>query len=114
MSKELLHTPEGVRDVYGKECARKLTIENKINNIFNLYGFHNVQTPTFEFFDIFNKERGSVPSKNLYKFFDNVLLTPVNILLNIKLFNSRLLLEINSVKSLSWNLNGLSFGETGG
>lgn len=50
MSKELLHTPEGVRDVYGKECARKLTIENKINNIFNLYGFHNVQTPTFEFF----------------------------------------------------------------
>ena len=42
MSKELLHTPEGVRDVYGKECARKLTIENKINNIFNLYGFHNV------------------------------------------------------------------------
>ena len=33
MSKELLHTPEGVRDVYGKECARKLTIENKINNI---------------------------------------------------------------------------------
>ena len=70
MSKELLHTPEGVRDVYGKECARKLTIENKINNIFNLYGFHNVQTPTFEFFDIFNKERGSVPSKNLYKFFD--------------------------------------------
>ena len=55
MSKELLHTPEGVRDVYGKECARKLTIENKINNIFNLYGFHNVQTPTFEFFDIFNK-----------------------------------------------------------
>ena len=52
MSKELLHTPEGVRDVYGKECARKLTIENKINNIFNLYGFHNVQTPTFEFFDI--------------------------------------------------------------
>ena len=33
MSKELLHTPEGVRDVYGKECARKLTIENKINKI---------------------------------------------------------------------------------
>lgn len=70
MSKELLHTPEGVRDVYGKECAIKMTIENKINNVFNLYGYHNIQMPTFEFFDIFNKERGSVPSKNLYKFFD--------------------------------------------
>ena len=25
MSKALLHTPVGVRDVYGKECAVKLT-----------------------------------------------------------------------------------------
>ena len=70
MSKVLLHTPVGVRDVYGKECAVKLTIENNINKVFNLYGYHNMQTPTFEFFDIFSKERGSVASKNLYKFFD--------------------------------------------
>lgn len=70
MSKVLLHTPVGVRDVYGKECAVKLTIENNINKVFNLYGYHNIQTPTFEFFDIFSKERGSVASKNLYKFFD--------------------------------------------
>ena len=70
MEKVLLHTPEGVRDVYGKECAVKLTIENSINKVFNIYGYHNIQTPTFEFFDIFSKERGSVASKNLYKFFD--------------------------------------------
>ena len=36
MSKALLHTPVGVRDVYGKECAVKLTIENNINKVFNL------------------------------------------------------------------------------
>ena len=53
MEKVLLHTPEGVRDVYGKECAVKLTIENSINKVFNIYGYHNIQTPTFEFFDIF-------------------------------------------------------------
>ena len=35
MEKVLLHTPEGVRDVYGKECAVKLTIENSINKVFN-------------------------------------------------------------------------------
>ena len=52
MEKVLLHTPEGVRDVYGKECAVKLTIENSINKVFNIYGYHNIQTPTFEFFDI--------------------------------------------------------------
>lgn len=49
MEKVLLHTPEGVRDVYGKECAVKLTIENSINKVFNIYGYHNIQTPTFEF-----------------------------------------------------------------
>lgn len=70
MAKVLLHTPEGVRDVYGKECAKKLALENNINEVFGLYGYHNIQTPTFEFFDIFSKERGSVPSKDLYKFFD--------------------------------------------
>ena len=31
MSKRLLHTPEGVRDIYGKEYAKKLYIENKNN-----------------------------------------------------------------------------------
>ncbi len=35
MSKVLLHTPVGVRDIYGKECAVKLTIENNINKVFN-------------------------------------------------------------------------------
>ena len=70
MEEVLLHTPVGVRDIYGRECAVKMTIENKINRIFNLSGYHNIQTPTFEYFDIFSKERGSVVSKNLYKFFD--------------------------------------------
>ena len=34
------------------------------------YGYHPIQTPTFEFFDIFGKEIGTTPSKELYKFFD--------------------------------------------
>ena len=55
MEKVLLHTPEGVRDVYGKECAVKLTIENSINKVFNIYGYHNIQTPTFEFFDMLQR-----------------------------------------------------------
>ena len=38
--------------------------------MFGLYGFQSIQTPTFEYFDIFNAERGSVASKEMYKFFD--------------------------------------------
>lgn len=108
MSKELLHTPEGVRDVYGKECARKLTIENKINNIFNLYGFHNVQTPTFEFFDIFNKERGSVPSKNLYKFFDregNTLVLRHDLTPSIARIAAKNYMDVNVPIKLCYNAN---------
>ncbi|MDD5936713.1 MAG: ATP phosphoribosyltransferase regulatory subunit [Clostridiales bacterium] len=67
---KLLHTPEGVRDIYNSECARKMQLEQIMQECMHLYGFHDIQTPMFEFFDIFNKERGTVASKDMYKFFD--------------------------------------------
>lgn len=70
MENKLLHTPVGVRDIYNVECAKKLHVQDKIHNVFQRYGYRDIQTPTFEFFDIFSKERGSVESKNMYKFFD--------------------------------------------
>ena len=70
MMEQLLHTPEGVRDIYNGECARKLAVEQKIRETMNLYGYRDIQTPGFEFFDIFRKERGSVASKDMFKFFD--------------------------------------------
>lgn len=70
MNSKLLHTPVGVRDIYNDECYDKLLIQNRIHKIFKEYGYSDIQTPTFEFFDIFNKERGSVALKNMYKFFD--------------------------------------------
>lgn len=66
----LLHTPEGVRDIYNGECAKKIWVQNQIQEVMYLYGFHEIQTPAFEFFDIFNKERGTIASKEMYKFFD--------------------------------------------
>ena len=70
MSKQLLHTPEGVRDIYGKEYHRKLEVENRLHERTRLYGYQEIQTPTFEFFDVFSKEIGTTPSRELYKFFD--------------------------------------------
>ncbi|MBQ3933131.1 MAG: ATP phosphoribosyltransferase regulatory subunit [Lachnospiraceae bacterium] len=70
MNSKLLHTPVGVRDIYGTEYEQKLLVMDRIHDIFKSYGYSDIQTPTFEFFDIFNKERGSVASKNMYKFFD--------------------------------------------
>ena len=70
MSKQLLHTPEGVRDIYGKEYQRKLAVEEKLRTVIDSFGYDAIQTPTFEFFDVFSKEIGTTPSKELYKFFD--------------------------------------------
>ena len=67
---QLLHTPEGVRDIYNEECERKIILEERLLTVLKSYGYHPIQTPTFEFFDIFGKEIGTTPSKDLYKFFD--------------------------------------------
>lgn len=68
--KSLLFTPEGVRDIYGEDCEKRHKIQNEIHQIMKLYGFKDIETPTFEFFDIFNRERGTVESKEMFKFFD--------------------------------------------
>lgn len=70
MKRKLLHTPEGVRDIYNMECARKLILQDNLHNLLKKYGYHAIETPTFEFFDIFSREIGTTPSKDLYKFFD--------------------------------------------
>lgn len=70
MIEKLLHTPEGVRDIYNAECERKLQLQNHLHHVMKLHGFKDIQTPTFEFFDIFSKERGTVAAKDMYKFFD--------------------------------------------
>ncbi len=70
MERRLLHTPEGVRDIYNMECARKRVLQENLQDLLKKYGYHAIETPTFEFFDIFSKEIGTTPSKDLYKFFD--------------------------------------------
>ena len=70
MKEKLLHTPEGVRDIYNSECATKLMLQDKLHHVLRHHGFRDIQTPSFEFFDIFSQERGTVASKDMYKFFD--------------------------------------------
>lgn len=70
MNRNLLHTPEGVRDIYGKEYAKKLVVEDKLRSKLISFGYEDIQTPTFEYFDVFSKEIGTTTSRDLYKFFD--------------------------------------------
>ncbi len=70
MTNRMIHTPEGVRDIYGTELAKKRRVKEELHKRLSLYGYEDIQTPTFEFFDIFSREVGTTPSRELYKFFD--------------------------------------------
>lgn len=70
MKNTILHTPEGVRDIYNDDCEKKTILERKLHEVLKTYGYHRIQTPTFEFFDVFNQEFGATSSRDLYKFFD--------------------------------------------
>ena len=69
-AQDLLHTPEGVRDCYGIEYTAKQNTIEKIASVIRLYGYEDLQTPSFEYFDVFSNEIGTTSSKELYKFFD--------------------------------------------
>ncbi len=71
MDNRLLHTPEGVRDIYGDEMLKKLVLSGKLKKVVNSFGYREIETPSFEYFDIFSGDVGTTPSKEIYKFFDS-------------------------------------------
>lgn len=104
----LLHTPEGVRDIYGKENAAKNALISGMLNSFDRFGYHNIKTPTMEFFDIFSEERGSVPSKDLFKLFDregNTLVLRPDNTPSIARFVAKSYMDVNVPIKLSYNVN---------
>ena len=47
MKKDLLHTPEGVRDIYSTECAEKKVIENRRERIVFTMSVHHMAIMTY-------------------------------------------------------------------
>ncbi len=45
-------------------------LEKNLRQVLNSYGYRDIETPTFEFFDVFGSQMGTTPSRELYKFFD--------------------------------------------
>lgn len=67
---KVIHTPEGVRDIYGDEFDERTELKRRMTEAIEAFGYKGVETPSIEFFDVFSKEIGTTPSKNLYRFFD--------------------------------------------
>lgn len=70
MSDWRMHTPTGVNDILPEECARKKEIENTIWSVFASIGYKEVETPSFEYYDVFEGVDGQISQENMYKFFD--------------------------------------------
>lgn len=64
------HLPEGVQDFLPEECGLKKDIEQKLRREFTLNGFQEVETPSFEYYDVFSKGIGAYMQENMVKFFD--------------------------------------------
>jgi ATP phosphoribosyltransferase regulatory subunit len=70
MTDKLLHTPAGLRDIYSLECAKKHMMEERLHHIMHLYGYQDIETPTFEYYEVFDQDTGTVAPKETYRFFD--------------------------------------------
>lgn len=65
-----LHTPNGVNDVLPKECSIKKDIESTIWTVFASFGYKEIESPSFEYYDCYSGVSGQISQEKLYKFFD--------------------------------------------
>lgn len=70
MPKWKIYTPEGVQDILSDQCFLKKNLESKIRSLFRSYGYYEIETPTFEFYDTFSAEKDITPQETMFKFFD--------------------------------------------
>lgn len=62
--------PAGVRDLLPEEALRKRTLENSFEKMFRVWGYREVVTPTFEYYNALSVGRGAEEDAQLYKFID--------------------------------------------
>ncbi len=70
MTNQRLHTPEGVRDVFGSSCDNLQYLENRLSETIESFGFRQMKPPAFEFSDVYGEAIGTVPENERYRFFD--------------------------------------------
>lgn len=71
MKKNLNITPEGTKDYLFKECTSINLVCNKIQKVFESHYFHQVFTPTLEYYDLFANDASGISQESMFKFTDN-------------------------------------------
>ena len=63
--------PKGTRDFTPIEMKKRRIIENKLRTVFDSYNFKEINTPTFESFELLSKKTGEDIRKQLFVFKDH-------------------------------------------
>jgi ATP phosphoribosyltransferase regulatory subunit len=70
MMKYIRQVPDGVEDCLPEECCIKRNIEGALRTAFITAGFDEVETPTYEFYDVFQSGVGAYIQESMIKFMD--------------------------------------------
>ncbi|WP_066683782.1 ATP phosphoribosyltransferase regulatory subunit [Christensenella intestinihominis] len=62
--------PAGAWDYLPEECAAKRKIENEIRDSFLKNGYNEIETPSFEYYEVFMHDSVPYVQENMMKFFD--------------------------------------------
>ncbi|RPF57059.1 ATP phosphoribosyltransferase regulatory subunit [Aquisalibacillus elongatus] len=63
--------PQGVSDLYSNDYEKKEYVIGQINQLTKLYGFKPIQTPTFEYYDLFMSMPNTLDTDQMIKLIDH-------------------------------------------
>ena len=94
MKKNNRITPEGTKDYLFEECMLRRKIEKQLSTVFEAHCFHEVMTPGFEFYDVYDPDSSGIPQEILFKMTDRkgrlLVMRPDNTLSIARLTATRL------------------------
>ncbi len=62
--------PEGVEDINFVQYEKKEYIQSQIKEVFKGYGYRQILTPTFEYYDLFSEIDTAIVKEDMYKIID--------------------------------------------
>lgn len=97
-----MERPRGTRDLCGKELQRIRIVQEKLEDIFNRYGYQEIETPIFEEIELFTRKSGSEIMDQIYHFKDKsdrkLALRPELTAPSIRFYNNQLKSEPKPLK----------------
>lgn len=71
MKKNYKITPEGTRDLLFEECTAQKMVGSTIEDVFKTKGYHQVITPSLEFYDLFTLGSSGITQQNMFMLTDH-------------------------------------------